>query len=271
MKFFRAPLLFLFLVAALHGADLRVATLNCFLFFRPDLDHPGKIDEQKPMTPMQYSQKVVNLATLVKGFDVVGLQETGGRAEIQDLATAVGAQWAYAKGKDTYTGQEVGLLYRLPEWRVAVDGRVGALDSTVSKHLLVTAKKQARVLKILVVHLIRPIGKNEEKQRRQLSVIADWARLQADTPNVSVLILGDTNNSDSLTGTSVFGIGSEAGEALGFPATHLNGKCYDRLVLVGAGKWLDAAVTRPPYGRRPNDDLTRVWTDHFLLGARFRE
>ena len=62
----------------------------------------------------------------------------------------------------------------------------------------------------------------------------------------------------------------EAGELNGFAGTHITNKCYDRLVVAGAGKWAGIDVLRPPYGPRPNDANKRVWTDHYFVGAGLR-
>lgn len=260
------------LLAATAFADVRIATLNCYLLFSPAVEHQGNVAKENPLSAEQYQAKVTNLLTLVKGANFVGLQETGGRTEIEDLAKAAGFDWAFAKGKDTYTGEEVGAIYSLPGWKVTVNGRVGELDAIVSKHLLVTATKDNKAIKFLVVHLIRPIGQNAAKHERQLATIGQWAtKVEVAEPTTSIVILGDTNDMKELRGTSIFGVGKEAGEQLGYSATHLDGRSYDRLVLVGPGSWFDVAISRPPYGKRPNDSLKRVWTDHFALEATLRE
>jgi hypothetical protein len=268
MMTLRLLALWLAFATAALAADLRIATLNCFLLFKPGIEHRGQLDNANPLTPGQYGEKIANLLTLVSGAQFIGLQETGGRAEIEDLAAAGGYQWAFAKGRDTYTGQEVGALYRLPGWKVIINGRVGALNAAVSKHLLVTARKDAQTIHFLVVHLIRPIGEQAAKHQHQLDCIAAWAReIIAREPASSVVILGDTNHPTSTPASSIYGIGQEAAPLHSPAATHLNGQSYDRLVLVGDGAWNSTQIRRPPYGRKPNKSLTRVWTDHFALEA----
>jgi hypothetical protein len=254
------------LAAATFAAEIKVATLNCYLLFDPAIDHPGKVDDQNRMTAAQYRTKLENLASLAKGFDVVGLQETGGRPEVEALAKAAGMSWAWTRGKDTATGEEVALLYRLPGWKVTRNGRVGELDRVLSKHLLVTATKGEARVHVLVVHLIRPIGAQAAKHEGQLKAVGAWmqGQLQRD-PGSTVVVLGDTNNSE--TGKPLFGLGSEAGELNGFAATHLTGKCFDRLVVAGTGRWAAVETRRPPYGPRPNDANKKAWTDHYLVGA----
>jgi hypothetical protein len=259
----RPALLFLLLLVAAQAADLRVATLNCFLLFDPAIEHPGKLDEERALTSEEYQRKIENLISLTNGYEVIGLQETGGRSEIEAMAKVGGYQWAFAKGKDTYTGQEVGALYKLPGWKISGIGRVGALDKLLSKHLAFTATKDGETIHFLVVHLIRPIGKQEEKHQQQVAAITQWADgLRQLHTKDTIVILGDTNSDR----TPLLSIGTEAGAQNRWAATHLTGKAFDRLVALN-GSWSAVEVKRPPYGKKPNDLNKRLWTDHFLLGA----
>ena len=112
--------LFLVILAATVSvaAEIKVATLNCFLLFDPRIEHRGKLDDEQRMSVAQYHEKLGNLSALIRGYDVVGIQETGGRAEVDALAAKAGMQGLWVKGDDTATGQEVGLLYKLPGWTV---------------------------------------------------------------------------------------------------------------------------------------------------------
>ncbi len=259
----RAGLFSLLVVVAAQAADLRVATLNCMLLFDPAVQHSGKLDEENALTAEAYQRKIENLVSLTTGYEVIGLQEIGGRTEIEALAKAGGYEWAFAKGKDTYTGQEVGALYKLPGWKITGIGRVGALDKVLSKHLAFTASKGSETIHFLVIHLIRPIGKQAEKHQRQLTAITEWAlELQRLHPKDAIVILGDTNSDQ----TPLLAVGTEAGALNRWAATHLTGKAFDRLVAIN-GIWSAAEVKRPPYGKKPNDLNKRLWTDHFLLGA----
>jgi hypothetical protein len=84
--------LFLLLLAATvsAAAEVKVATLNCFLLFDPRIDHRGKLNDEQRMSLDQYNEKPGNLASLMRGYDVVGIQETGGRAEVDALAAKAG-------------------------------------------------------------------------------------------------------------------------------------------------------------------------------------
>ncbi len=261
---------FLFLATAVLvlAADLKVGSLNCYLLFDPAIDHPGKVDDENRLSPAEYQTKLGNLATLFGDCEVVGVQETGGRAEITALAAKARMEWLWTRGKDTATGEEVGLMYRLPGWKVTSHGRVGDLDKVVSKHLLVSAVKGTTKTYFLVVHLLRPIGAQAEKHQRQLNAIGAWMRgVEEREPAATVVVLGDTNNSEVKGSTPLFGIGQDAGVLNQFAPTHLTNKCFDRMIVTGPGRWTDIAIRRPPYPRRPNDILRRVWTDHYFVTA----
>ena len=269
MKFhLRHFALLLVLAVTALAADLKVGSLNSYLLFDPSIEHRGKVDDANRMTADQYRAKVANLATLTKGYELVALQEIGGREEVTALAKAAGMSWAWTQGKDTATGQDVAVLHNLPGWKVSSKGRVAELDRFVSKHLLVLATHEKARVYILAVHLLRPIGPQADKQAKQREAIGAWATsLLAREPGATVVIAGDTNNSER---KSLYGVGHDAGELNAFAATHLTNKCYDRLVVAGNGKWTGIEVLRPPFGRKPNDANKRVWTDHYFVGAALR-
>lgn len=250
------------------AAEIKIATLNCFLLFDPRIEHRGNLDAEQRMSLAQYNEKLGNLSSLIRDFDVVALQETGGRAEVDALAAKAGMQGLWAKGKDTATGEEVGLLYKLPGWTVTSAGRSPELDRILSKHLLVSMTHGAHRALFLVIHLIRPLGNQIQKHRQQLDAITSWMRLQhAADPSLSIVVLGDTNSTRFERGSSLFGLGVEAGDSVDFKPTHLNRSVYDRMVLLGPGLWRNVAIRPPPFGNRPAASLKRVWTDHFVLGA----
>jgi hypothetical protein len=270
IRFFSAIVAALIVSTAI-AAEIRVATLNCLLLFDPQVEHRGKVDDEQRMSPQQYDAKLTNLASLLKGFQAVGLQETGGKAEIVALAARSGMAWAWTQGNDTATGEEVGFLYNLPSWKVASRGRVPELDRIVSKHLLVEATTGNHRILFLVVHLLRPIGNQLPKHKNQLAAIGGWmAKIHATDPRAVVVVMGDTNSTLVENGSTLFGSGTEAGERIRFAGTHLTNKPVDRLVLLGPATWDKVEIRKPPYGTRPAAPLRRVWTDHYLLGAELR-
>lgn len=249
------------------AASIRLATLNCYECFDPSVPHRG-VAAEHPLSADAYARKIENLSGLLAGAEFIALQEVGGREEIEALARTTGMQWAFAKGRDTYTGEEVGVLYKLPGWKVTVQGRVGELDRVLSKHLVVTAENGPDRIEFLVVHMIRPLPKSAEKHQRQLDAIRDWMKAEVESRGASaVVVIGDTNHPDSERGSSIFGIGHEVADMTGFAPTHLRGQTYDRIAWLGAAAFVQPSISRPNYGPRPNDLQKHLWTDHFALSA----
>jgi hypothetical protein len=262
---FRLVSLLLALAVTALAAELKIGSLNCYLLFDPAIDHRGKVDDANRMTPEHYRAKIANLASLTTGYELVALQEIGGREEVTALAKAARMSWAWTQGKDTATGQDVAVLHNLPGWTVTSKGRIAELDRVVSKHLLVLATHKTERVFVLAVHLLRPIGPQADKQAKQRQAIGAWATsLLAREPGASVVIVGDTNNSDR---EPLYGVGREAGTLNAFAATHLTNRCYDRIVVTGTGHWTEIKIVKPPYGKKPNETNKRLWTDHFFLGA----
>ncbi len=254
--------LFSFVASSLSWAStVRVGTLNCYLLFAPGVQHPGKVDDENPLTPEQYAEKTRNLGELARRAEFVGLQEVGGEIEVRALAKAADMEYAFALGRDTATGENVGALFRLPGWRIVSHGRVPQLDRLLSKHLLVVAESPDRIrVQFLVVHLLRPMN-SLERHQGQIDGVSRWVSAQDGV----VVVVGDMNDSTFSRGSSIIGVGVEAGELNGYAGTHLDNKPFDRLVAVGPVSWQGTEIVRPPYGKRPAAAAKRVWTDHYFL------
>jgi hypothetical protein len=270
MKLVRFLLILAMAVATAIAVEIRVASLNAYLLFDPRINHPGKVDDENRLTLDAYTQKLSNLGSLARSADFVGVQEVGGEPEVTALAKAAGPDFVglTTKSKDTFTGQAVGALVRLPGWKIVNHGRVPVLDRLLSKHLLVTATRGTDKIHFLVIHLIRPIASAAEKNAAQLDAIRLWAEhVAALDPAASIVVLGDTNNTKKAKGSSLIGIGHEANELNRWAATHINKSCYDRIILVGPGEWRNPLVTRPPYGPKPNKTNLSLWTDHLMISS----
>ncbi len=138
--------------------------------------------------------------------------------------------------------------------------RVSALEN-LSKHLLVTLDADGKRYAVLVVHLLRPIGKNELKHQAQLDSIRDWVEsVKKNTPDTTIVVLGDFNND----GKKLLPL-EDSAAVTDYAPTHLTGKAYDHIFT--SGKLNAVEIVRPPLPKRPNDTLKALWTDHFLVSA----
>lgn len=253
------PVLWFFVSVAF--ADLKVGTLNCYFLFDPAKPEKTQLADKGP-TQEQYPQKIENLASLIKGLDVIGLQEIASDHEAKDLASKAGAyRVCFVQGKDTYTGQDVAVLVK-EDKRIHVISaqRNGKLEG-LSKHLVVLLTEGDTRYAILNVHLIRPIGKSADKHEAQLAAIRDWiAATKANDASTVLIVLGDFN--EPRKGMLPL---SESGQFTGYAPTHLANQEYDHIFTSGTMNAIE--IVRPPYPKRSNDHLKMIWTDHFLLKA----
>ncbi|HTJ77844.1 MAG TPA: hypothetical protein VL357_02515 [Rariglobus sp.] len=260
LKLLRLILLALILVSSL-SAEIKIGTLNCYLLFAPGSDPGGQLTD-KMLSPEAYTEKVTHLASLVKGLDFVGLEEIGSEVDTKNMAKAAGTyQPLFVQGKDTYTGEDVGaLVLKRSGLTVKKASRVSSLEN-LSKHLLVTLDADGKRYAVLVVHLLRPIGKNELKHEAQLDSIRDWVEsVKNSTPDTTIIVLGDFNND----GKKLLPLEDSAAVSDYVP-THLTGKVFDHIFT--SGKLHDVEIVRPPLPKRSNDTLKSLWTDHFLVEA----
>lgn len=269
MTFMKKTLLSLLCVLVaplLHAVSLHVATLNCYLCFDPSVQHAGHVDDEDAnrLSPDAYRQKIANLASLTKDCQLVGLQEVGGEAEVAAIAKAADLGYAFVQGKDTFTGENVGLLYRLPPgWKLQKAYRHPGLDS-LSKHLVCDFSDGREKVTVVVFHLIRPVRERGiTKHARQLSELREFATTYANGFSRPILFLGDSNRRER---EAPFPVAADASPLINYGPTHLDGQSYDRMFAT-AGAFSGAEVTRPPYGRKPSSSNKRIWTDHFLFSA----
>jgi endonuclease/exonuclease/phosphatase family metal-dependent hydrolase len=268
-------------LTALHGQTITVCTQNCAWFFRPDdPSEKSQVSGTRPSTLEEYQEKVGNLSKLLtdSGAEFFGLQELGGRPPLNDLAAVVGkaygveTQTAFSRGKDTYTGQNVGafLLRQKDRWKITEAGRVADLDRLVSKHLRVRLVfPNGRALNVLVVHLLRPIGKSAEKHRAQVEAINQWtAGAATASPQDGFVIMGDTNSNENPPAPFAIASWVDAFSIESVRSTHISGRgLYDRIVVSPNLALSKVKVLPLPLPKKPNESQQRVWTDHLTVTA----
>ncbi len=273
------------LCLAASAAELRTATLNCFLLFAPE-NHKSTGMRREATSPAAFEEKILNLASLLTNtrqpvgliaegvptlatpplLDVIALEEIGGEREASRLGAALmptkrGTNWktCFLPGRDTYTGEEVALLVCVGSGvKVLRVSRDPSLE-ILSKHLVVDLDAYGNTISVLVVHMIRPIGASAKKHDGQLLAIRAWVSAKRSQGR-DIVVLGDFNNDhhDLLRLPS-------ANALLSWPATHSSGRGFDHIY--SSLKFTNAAVGAPPYGRRPNDSARAAWTDHYLLSG----
>lgn len=186
-------------------------TLNTYWFMDPP-EAPGDRGDP-PETKQQKTTKVENLTKIListmRGNPplIIGLQEIGSEDELELLATAFKAETGvtllplFKKGRDTFTGQNVGALYN-PNlgWKlVGRADRHSDLEKEVSKHLTFTLEKGNNRLTCIVVHLRVPRdGEANIAQQNQIRAILRYTQRFLKNPEANLLVMGDFNEKDKV-------------------------------------------------------------------------
>lgn len=245
-------ILILFALSTAFAVPVRVGTLNCYCFFKPEYAG-GAIKLQGRPTGDDYKHKVENLGLLLRNTDIVGLQETELGAA-KDLAAFMKFNMGYVKGKDTYTGENTATISR-PSFALIATTRSSELDKLLSKHTLSVYQVGANRVWVLSVHLIRPIGVQDAKHQAQLDVLGVWANAMMASGK-TLIVLGDFNDTGENLIKGMKGTVTEN--------THYTNKQYDHIYVSPGVKVLSSSITRPPYAKKPSDIQKTLWTDHYL-------
>ena len=248
-------------------ADLRMATWNVEWLFDEVVNSRDSDLEASMSAPSRvaYESRIRRIARAIADIkpDFMALQEIEGANVLADLAARLLAYhgqdygYAFVPGVDTYTGQEVGLLFR-SGWRVRAkrfrfDKHAIPGGRNLSKHLHVVAQRHGRKLSLVVVHLIT----ERQKRLQQARTLRHWLRQFED---VSLVVMGDMNSrlaGNELTPDSDLGtlLGwqtvtksddlYDSHQQLGRQATHVSGAPLDR-ILLSEDLWnrLDRVTTR---------------------------
>jgi endonuclease/exonuclease/phosphatase family metal-dependent hydrolase len=198
-------------LAAPSGGTLRLATLNAeFLFDGEGSD--GRVDFARsgdPQAARAYLRRVARLLARLEA-DAIMLQEVENANVLRRLARTeplAGMRYRahFVQGADHFTGQDVGLLARVPvtqTGRTDERARVGdsGEDYGVSKNLYARLRWQGTPLTLIGVHfLARPDDASREAKREaQAAVIRRLVAREQQAGRVPV-VLGDFNDFDAAT------------------------------------------------------------------------
>jgi len=264
-------ILSLLIIFSIHcvAGTIKVSTLNTMWCFNSQSAIKSQVSAPKDMTAEQYQKKIYNLSGFINGNNIVAIQEIGGVSELNDLILSNHYNVAFTQGRDTYTGQNVGILYNIPDWTMVNSGRIPILNKILSKHLCVVFKNKTspEILIILTYHLIRPIGNNKDKHHEQINALNQWASAIIKLPNTRIILLGDSN---STTKSNIFPELTDAAQQYGYPSTQLMNAPLDRINYSSKITLVNYTVSKPPYGNKPNAYNKTIWTDHSLVTAEFK-
>lgn len=212
-----------------------VTTLNTYWYMDPQ-DTPGDRGNP-PKIPEDKAVKTANLVELLIQANrgntphIIGFQEIGGEDELILLRNEIEAQTGihmeplFKKGRDTYTGQNVGALWNPGlGWKlVGQADRQRDLEREVSKHLTFTLEKEGKRLHIIIVHLRVP--KDPEAtlaHQNQMRAILKYSQRFLKEPDANLIVMGDFNEKEPVDSTGG-DIGILLNNGLNDSSSYING------------------------------------------------
>ena len=203
------------LAASAFGEDRRidpsrlvVMTLNAEFLWDGREPEEGQVGFMWRGAPDEADEHLEEIADIIIAHnpDIVNLCEVENLDALERLNTEFLAGMGYAayleKGRDTYTGQDVGLLTRIdPEGGSIVHdrrtGRSGATTKSVSKNYVARFDVGGRKIGVVGLHfLARPSSEDRRPGRQaQADAVRQMAVELADA-GYDVIVLGDFNDYD---------------------------------------------------------------------------
>jgi endonuclease/exonuclease/phosphatase family metal-dependent hydrolase len=197
--------------SARSDGSLRLATLNTEFLFdgRGDEGRTGFVRSGAPQAAQAHLKRVARLLGRLDA-DVVMLQEVENADVLNRLARSAlleGMNYAahFVQGTDHFTGQDMGLLARVPvtaTGRTDERARVGSSseDYGVSKNLYARLRWQGTPITLIGVHfLARPTDRSRtDKREAQAEVIRRLVVAEQDAGRAPV-VLGDFNDFSAAT------------------------------------------------------------------------
>ena len=246
-------------------SEIRIATWNLEWFFDHDTSD-NKTDLAKKLSAPSEAEWKWRVGVTAKAIaklnpTILAVQEIENKKVLDDLCKELKAnhelefQSAFIQGRDTYTEQDVGYLYRAELVDLSRKSQTKEMyDSkkyyNLSKHAFATFEWQdgdnKTSVTLLNVHL-RASDRGADARLRQCRLIQHWTRPMLKEGG-SVIVLGDINTAIPCDKTSVgsdagviSNLASSLGQLVLFDlhgnidaeerATHLSGKQFDRIFI----------------------------------------
>lgn len=215
LHFFRFFLVFtLITFSQLAISELRVMTINTEWLWTPYDNHvDGSKVNRKDMSKKRYLAELHFYAKMIKQHrvDIVALAEIENEYVAKDLARTLGNGWSsyFKQGRDTATGQDVGILSQLELVPGTVShygfpcGRaVGAKKrKCLSKVLGVAFEHQGHTFSVLTAHFLskrkESRAKNLKRQSQALALVDASKQAQAlisAEKREKLIVMGDFND-----------------------------------------------------------------------------
>ena len=193
---------------AYASEGLRLATLNTEFMFDGRGGEGGTTFAHKgdPDAARRHRAEIGEVIRMLDA-DLVALQEVENREVMERLVEeslgGMGYSVYFVQGKDTFTGQDVGLLARVPidtVGRIDRRVRVGSSEDTygVSKNLFARFQLDGRPTTLVTLHfLANPTSSGRRARREAQAAVIDRFVEQELQAGRAVAIAGDVNDFDA--------------------------------------------------------------------------
>lgn len=201
MRLLLVPLVLLALAETARAGEISVMTWNVEWMWDGRAPEEGRPDFPWKGDPARAAARMDTIAAVIEASraDVVVLQEVENASALSDLASRLGPPWrpVFVQGRDTFTGQDVGLLATMGPATVSrfeARGWSGPEEHGVSKNLVARFEVDGAPLTIVGVHYLSRASDPSRRHPRQAQAAATLKALAAvDGP---VILLGDLNDHD---------------------------------------------------------------------------
>ncbi len=204
---YRLSVAVLLITYSMSTLALSIMEINTEFLWDNKTPHEGRLAGKNFRIPSHtsYMNELQFYKTLIEQYDadLVGLIEIEGCHVAFDLATTLGSEWDIAckTGRDSYTGQDVALLTRLPVISKSITNHsksyynLNGMRSRPSKVLTTIVGSGNNTYSVTVAHLISKRGNNDAKRLAQAQAIARTVKSHAKVFNPKhIIVMGDLND-----------------------------------------------------------------------------
>lgn len=190
----------------LNTAQLKIMTFNAEFLWDGILPEEGQVHFPWKGAPDEAQEHMADIADIIvqNNPDIVNLVEVEGLAALKILndkfLSGRGYRPYLVKGKDSYTGQDVGILTRVDPIEIKrwdIKGQSGNTKKNVSKNYYAKFKIGNQKIALIGLHfLARPNAQNRRHPRQaQANAIAKLVK-NLNAQHYQTVVLGDFNDYD---------------------------------------------------------------------------
>lgn len=208
-------LISLFWLGKIYSQDTRtdksklvITTFNTYFMWDGHEPEEGRVDLPYKGDPVAAGEHMEDLAMIIRRInpDIINLVEVEGLAALKRLNDEYLSDMGYrpylVKGRDSYTGQDVGLLTRITPENDRIErynnkGNSNGTEKSVSKNYYAKFNVDGNKIAIVSLHFLAIPSKesNIDKRQAQADAIRKLSQ-QLDDEGYSIMVMGDFNDYD---------------------------------------------------------------------------